>query len=420
MVRSSSSQHSTAIWWRALLLPLAVASTSLPEEALCDTYSVELQAVFEDDAVIPCSSQETTILEALIHSLVQTDAIVGLNRMIPVPPFFLAFEKFGRNSTRLSSFAEMEMDGVTQLELSLPNMAVEDHLEDLYYNGTGSSNAVAAVVPQDMEYKGDEEEQTPKETVVKDKLTPPAPIQLAEGSLRNFNGRNRRNLRYRNLMDTPSPTPAPTPTPSSSESPSDLPSYVPSPFPSDTTTVSASDAPSTVPSETPTVSASDAPSNVSRSVPSETPTLSASDAPSVVPSETPTVSTSDAPSESPTVSATPAPTPGPTAPETPAPTPSPTPSPTPGSTLVPTPLVDDSTAVDCEADWCAWFFTRPCDAIPHDLEREATEEFRAELEAFQQRVATQIERKLRKWARDTDVMCLGNSWQLKATVKRLL
>jgi hypothetical protein len=116
--------------WRALLSWVAFRTCHAYTETECDVYSVELQATFDNNVLIPCTNEEITIIEALIHSLVQTDAIVGLNRLIPVPPFFLAFEEFGSGVKR--SFEDWAFP-TTQMELSQPHLSVADRLENMYY-----------------------------------------------------------------------------------------------------------------------------------------------------------------------------------------------------------------------------------------------------------------------------------------------
>lgn len=98
----------------------------------CDAYNVQLQATFEYNSVIPCTDEESSTISALVHALLQTDVIVGMDGM-PVREFYLAYETYGSVAVRLPSFEERDFT-TTQMQLALPHYSVEDQLEDMYYD----------------------------------------------------------------------------------------------------------------------------------------------------------------------------------------------------------------------------------------------------------------------------------------------
>lgn len=460
----------------ALLALLATFTCKAHEESKCDIYSVELQAKFQDDVLIPCTKEETTIIETLIHSLVQTDAIVGLNRLIPVPPFFLAYEEFGSGVTR--SYEEVHFES-TQLELAKLHLTTADRIEDMYYaceynesladhlgknnskpsyndtynatNGHDSNNnnthhqmnhnnssdtkyhynnssnanhtsyhVNASGTPWDQ--KADPA--GPPKNVGNDEKIVPPPLVIEEDSLRR--GRptgddhkdkdeDQRQLDVMPLpgnRDTTSPTQASTSMPNSESGLRGTPgptlasselTPAPTPIPSPDTTQAA----------TSTSSPTTQQSSSTTDKPAAT-TYSPTSGLAYEPTSPPT------PASSPGLTPTLAPTSIQTAEFTSAPTTS-TLSPTSDHTHGPT-FSNPTMPTDgnCEGDWCATFLTRPCENIPHDEKLESTKKFQMALKQFEARVEEQILLKLRKWARDTNTMCLGNSWKLNAVVKRML
>jgi len=346
----------------------------------CDTYNVQLQATFPDKTIIPCTDEQTRSIEALIHALVQIDVVVGLNGM-PIPDFFLAFETQGTGATMSTTFDESDFM-MSQMQLALPFLLPEDQIEDLYYDdGDGFTDESATAA-------------------------------------------------------------------SPSESPSAAPSEGPSESPSGAPSESPSDVPSTSPSESPTAAASTQPSSVPSSIPSE--------APSVSPSALPIADMADKTSGE--GNSKNLPTYNLIQPyedslrngnkvgqDNDLPTnrngggvdliqPYENSLRTVGSigtnaTDPPkrhrglsgdlTSDVMENASEGCDKDWCGHFFSRPCDAISHSPDDEASLQYQARMERFQERVAKAIEKKLRKWARDADCMCLGNSWELTAIVKKL-
>ncbi|CAB9507955.1 expressed unknown protein [Seminavis robusta] len=292
MDHSRISSRGTCSWLLlSSLLLLLVANTFGLE--VCDTYSVQLQATFPDNTLTPCSSQETSIIEALLHSLVQTDVLVGLDGL-PIHNFFLAFEKLGADAKWANGDTPVATD--SQYDQAFPHMTEKDVLEDIF---------------------------------------------------------------------DPSVSPS----------------------------ISPSESPSAIPSESPTDSLDEDDRNG----------LGANVSTAVLEK----VNGEDGKPDGP---------------------------------LPEIDLFDDSlrsgagltTAYDktgsgarklgdsCAADWCAFFITKPCQAIPQDpLLASKPIVYHAMMTAFQERVAEAIEKKLRKWARDTDTLCLGNSWELKAIVSRL-
>lgn len=279
--------------WTGLATLLLAANIGYGTAAdVCDVYNVELLAIFPNQMAIPCTDQEHTIISALLHSLVQTDAIVGMNSMQPVPPFFLAFETYGLGAARLSSFEEHDFT-TTQLQMALPHYSIEDELEDIYYNYDRLDPGNNGTLQKDVNNaKGNNgEEGSARKTLISPYEDDFEGTQPFEDSLRTVSN----NL---DLDDKP------TTKDFQEESP-------PAPF------------------------------NI-------------------------------------------------------------------------TEVYHDGE--DCEADWCGHFFSRPCGSLSHSNHDAQNE---AKLESFRERVATTIEHKLRKWARDSDCMCLGNSWELRAIVGKV-
>jgi hypothetical protein len=343
-IRSSIASSRFLLLSLVLATPWAAVSHS-PSLKACDTYSVQLQAIFPDHSFIPCSDEETIVIEAILHSVVQLDVIVGLYNGLPIRNFFLAFSTFGDNVTEWEFYNETDYMNGSQYQLSQPYLTAQDVLEDMYY-----------------EYSTGTEEGGPSATHVHNTTVP------TTESVETF---------------VPSDTDTLAPSEASS---ADV---------QTNTTVAPSEAPLTDIQTNTTAAPSEAPltgtqttvtgSNMEDKVAGSTQKKLVFETPP--PIELFEGSLREGPKHN-------------------------------------VPCVDGACAkrsidaTGCDADWCAWFLTEPCDAIPHSL-AERTPQYQAMMKRFQERVAYTIEKKLRKWARDIDCMCLGNSWQLKALVKRL-
>ena len=302
-LRQIPNQQSPWSWTglTALLLAANIVYGAGASADACDFYNVELQASFPNQIATPCTDEEHTIISALLHSLVQTDAIIGMNSMQPVPPFFLAFETYGLGAARLSSFEEHDFT-TTQLQMALPHYSIEDELEDLFYaydsvaNRFEPDNSTDALQKDVNNAKGSTgDEGSSGKTLVTPYENDFEAIQPFEDSLRTVT----------DAVDETNDN-----------------KY---------TTEDSKEEPA------------QAPFNVTEVYDGE----------------------------------------------------------------------------DCEADWCGHFFSKPCGSISHNSLEDMSPQYQAKLESFQDRVGTIIEHKLRKWARDSDCMCLGNSWELRAIVRKI-
>lgn len=274
--------------WNGLLAALLLSVGVVRGEArdACEVYNVELRAVFPNQLAMPCTDEEQNIISALLHSLVQTDVIVGMNSMYPVSPFFLAFEAYGLGAVRLTSFEEHDFT-TTQLQSALPHYTIEDELEDLFYSyDTPESAGNETVSPSENNSKGMNSGE--RKTLITPYEDDFEAIQPFEDSLRT---------------------------------------------------------------------ALDQPKNKANTGADDRATFNISD---IYNSEQ-----------------------------------------------------------ECEADWCGHFFSRPCGSISRSSLQDESPQYQAKLQSFQERAATSIEHKLRKWARDSNNMCLGNSWELTAIVTKL-
>ena len=72
--------------WNGFLAALLLSACVVLGETAgaCEIYGVELRAVFPEQIVMPCTDEEQNIISALLHSLVQTDVILGMNILQPI------------------------------------------------------------------------------------------------------------------------------------------------------------------------------------------------------------------------------------------------------------------------------------------------------------------------------------------------
>jgi len=269
----------------------------------CESYTVQLQATFPKNVAIPCTDNEYRIISSLLHALIQTDVIVGMNGM-PIPDFALTYETYGSETVKWTSAEESDFT-TSQMQLALPFRSIEDDLEDLYY---------------DFDYKG-------KETTVSTGGKEDRNFTSLETDGLQKGSRNEDKLEKLEKIDDTDFDP------------------IIQPFEDSLRTGPESE--------------SKAGNQNSRKL-AVNPDLD---------------------------------------------------------------LTNLYGGKGCDADWCGHFASRDCvhssSLVDEGLEKESTHRYQQMMLKFLERVATTIKHKLRKWARDTDCMCLGNSWELEALVRKL-
>ena len=288
--------------WTGMAVLVLLANLGHGAADECDAYNVQLQATFPYHITIPCTDEEYATISALVHALVQTDVIVGMNGK-PVPDFFLAYETYGPGAVKLTSFEERDFM-TSQMQMALPHYTVQDEIEDLYY---------------DYDYDETANESAP-DTIMNRNFT-----ESSSSSSSSKDSKDQERAQVTPLIE-----------------PYEAAFEAIQPF---------EDSLRTGPSGDSSDENAKVDGNEGRNL-----------------------------------------------------------------SLNMTEVYDGE---GCEADWCGYFFSRPCESIAHNPLEEASPWYQAKLQRFQERVAAAIEHKLRFWARDNDCMCLGNSWELKAVVKKL-
>jgi hypothetical protein len=178
-MRGLSTYHlflSTVALWGHIMMCEASTSSCLTNRNI----TVELRATYPEQEVVPCTKGQTHLIQSLMQSILQVDAIAGMGVSTSLSELEFAWEAFGEDVTRILSPLDADNFPLSQQELSVAHMTTEDTLEDLYYQVTPSSNG------NDNSNSAEQGQKDIGSAPAKeqDSVPPPPPLEPLEGSLR--------------------------------------------------------------------------------------------------------------------------------------------------------------------------------------------------------------------------------------------
>lgn len=154
------------------ILLLCILLLTIAEVFSCANYTVELRATYPDGAVIPCSDDQSHVIQRLIHALIASDSIISLGVTNDIPNFALDRETYGPNVQTILEPSAADNLPTSQSDLSKDHLITEDILEDMYYQ---VNNDLSSSENQKNLGQGDQEKQDER---------PPPPLEPMDGSLR--------------------------------------------------------------------------------------------------------------------------------------------------------------------------------------------------------------------------------------------